>query len=131
MTGPEWLSLEDVLQIHRDQIERYGGAFGVRNSAALEGCLARPKNLMFYESPDIFDLAACYSYGLVKNHCFVDGNKRTGFVSGVVFLLENGFLLPPTASDAAQLFEGVAAGLRSEIEIADFFRNFSLPLPPD
>jgi len=124
----EWLTLDDILQIHNDQIERYGGLKGLRDMGALEGCLARPRNLSVYSTPDIFDLAAGYSFGIAKNHCFIDGNKRTALVAAAVFLLDNEFLLSPSFPAAAQLFEDVAAGLLGEAEIAEFFRMHSLLL---
>lgn len=68
MSSIEWLTVDDVLQIHGDQIEQYGGSPGVRDPGALGGCIARPRNLLAYTTPDIFELAAGYSFGLVKNH---------------------------------------------------------------
>ena len=72
-----WLSLRDVLAIHDEQLAEHGGALGVRDVGLLESALARPMNRTSYGEPDIAELAALYALGVVRNHPFVDGNKRT------------------------------------------------------
>lgn len=84
-----WIPIEVVLAIHEDQLARYGGAPGVRDQGLLESALARPLNLAAYGEPDIAALAAAYACGIVRNHPFVDGNKRTGFALLEVFLIRN------------------------------------------
>lgn len=86
-----WLPLEVVLAIHEDQLVQYGGAPGVRDQGLLESALARPLNLAAYGEPDVAALASAYACGIVRNHPFVDGNKRTGFALLEVFLIRNGW----------------------------------------
>jgi death-on-curing protein len=87
---PEWLRKELVLAIHEAMIRLHGGLAGVRDPGLLESALARPKNLLAHEAPDLFVLAATYAEGIARNHPFHDGNKRTAFVSAVTFLERNG-----------------------------------------
>ncbi len=94
-----WLDTDIVLEIHDKSLERYGGASGVRDFGLLESALARPLQMDAYgDNVDIVALAAGYTSGIVKNHPFVDGNKRTGFGAGLVFLKMNDWRL--TASEA-------------------------------
>ncbi|HEX8931852.1 MAG TPA: type II toxin-antitoxin system death-on-curing family toxin [Patescibacteria group bacterium] len=90
-----YLTLEQILVIHEDQIERYGGTSGLRNLELLESALFRPQSTFdgndLYK--DIFEKAASFMHSLILNHPFVDGNKRTGMVGGLVFLEINGFSL--------------------------------------
>lgn len=90
-----YLTLEDVLAIHDDQIERYGGSHGVRDLALLESAIARPQATFGGEDlyPDIFLKAAVIMQGIISNHSFIDGNKRTGSVSVARFLFVNGYEL--------------------------------------
>ena len=82
-----------VERLHDVQIQRFGGAAGLRDENAFESALARPVNKAFYGCEDIFELAAAYLYGLAKNHAFVDGNKRIAFAAADVFLRINGWRL--------------------------------------
>jgi len=122
---PSWLDLDDVLQLHSRQIEKYGGARGIRDFGALDSTLARPRNLIAYESPDIFDLAASYAFGLARSHCFTDGNKRVALEAAVVFLLDNGYLVTRTTNEAVDVMLRVAAGDMKEPELAAWFRDRS------
>ena len=90
MNGPVWVNLHTVLQIHRDGLAEFGGSPGVRDQGAIESALARPQNLFAYGELDLCDLAAAYTAGLCQYHGFVDGNKRTAFLTGYVFLRRNG-----------------------------------------
>jgi death-on-curing protein len=87
---PEWLRAEVVLAIHEAMIRLHGGSAGIRDPGLLESALARPKNLLASEGPDLFDLAATYTEAIARNHPFVDGNRRTAFVAAVTFLECNG-----------------------------------------
>lgn len=91
MTEPVWIQLAAVLQFHDQSIADFGGSPGVRDRGAIESALDRPKNLLAYGVPDLFDLAAAYTSGLSQNHGFVDGNKRAAFLTGAVFLGVNGY----------------------------------------
>ena len=94
---PRWVPLAAVITIHDRQISRHGGAPGLRDRGLLETGLARPLNRFQYGETDLHALAAAYAFGLSKAHAFVDGNKRTAFVTAVTFLGLNGhsFAAPP------------------------------------
>ena len=93
-----WLSKQIVLAIHDEQLAEHGGAAGVRDEGLLESALARPLNRAGYGDPDIAELAAVYAMGIVRNHPFVDGNKRTGFAALFMFLALNGAEFEPPRS---------------------------------
>lgn len=115
---------EDVLYaVHDRQIAEHGGALGVLDAARLEAALARPKNLAAYDSPDASALAACYAYGLIRNHAFADGNKRTAWVAARLFLADNGCHLHFEPVDAVRAMESAAAGTMTEEELAAWFRS--------
>ena len=78
MKEPVWLKIHEVIAFHAEQIREHGGLYGVRDENLLGSALSRPKHLFAYESPTLFDLAASYAYGIIKNHPFADGNKRVG-----------------------------------------------------
>jgi death-on-curing protein len=127
---PEFLSLDEIVEIHRDQIDRYGGEPGIRDVGLLQSAAAMPRAAFggkFLHS-DIYEMAAAYLFHIVRNHPFVDGNKRTGAVAAVVFLAINGVELQ--AGDEA--FEGLvvsaAAGKIGKKAIAAFLREHSNPV---
>ena len=93
MNEPAWLNPVAVLLIHGDSLMEFGGSAGIRDLGAIESALARPRNLFTYGPPDLCDLAASYTAGLCQNHGFVDGNKRTAFLTGFTFLYENGYII--------------------------------------
>jgi len=89
---PLWVEERDVIAIHDPLLALHGGAAGLRDRGLLESALARPRQHHAYAAkPDIVAMAALYTAGIVRNHPFVDGNKRTGFVIGVLFLELDGF----------------------------------------
>jgi len=85
MKEPIWILHQSILAIHDVLLAELGGASGIRDESFLESALARPLNLWPYEKPNLFRLAAAYTHGIVKNHPFVGGNKRTGYVIGKYF----------------------------------------------
>ena len=89
---PVFLTIAEVIEIHRDQIQRYGGRPGIRDVGLLESAVAMPQAAMGgeYLHGDLFEMAAAYLFHIVKNHPFMDGNKRTGAVAALVFLEVNG-----------------------------------------
>ena len=109
MKEPVWVRLDAVLIFHEESLLEFGGTSGIRDRGAVESAIARPQNLFVYGRPDLFDSAAAYTAGLSQNHGFIDGNKRTAFLAGVVFLAENGYDV------AAEQAEVIAAML----ELAD------------
>ena len=117
------VALRVVLAIHDRQIAEHGGASGVRDSGAIESALARPMNLAACGAPDAAELAAAYAFGLVRNHGFVDGNKRTAWVVARVFLVDNNQNLGFDPFDAVRIMEEVAGGRIGESELVDWFRS--------
>ncbi len=95
MKEPIFLGLEEIIEIHRDQIERYGGYLGIRDIELLQSAVAMPAAGFGedYLHADIHEMAAAYLFHIVRNHPFVDGNKRTAAVVAVVFLTMNGIEL--------------------------------------
>jgi death-on-curing protein len=112
---PVWIETRDVLAIHDRLLALHGGASGLRDRGLLESALARPRQHHAYaSSPDIVEMATLYTAGVVRNHPFVDGNKRTGFVIGVLFLELNGFEFKASKEDATQAATSLAAGILDE-----------------
>ncbi len=123
LTGSwRWVPASIVFAVHDRQITEHGGADGIRDKGALEAALARPTTLEAYGSPDIADLAAAYVYGLARSHAFTNANKRTAWVTGRLFLVDNGARLEFGPYDAIRLMEGVAAGDVSETELAAWLK---------
>jgi len=123
-----WMSEAVVLAIHDAQIAEHGGAPGVRDLGLIQSALGRVKNLAAYGAPDIAALAAAYALGLVRNHGFVDGNKRTGFVVTLVFLLDHGYALTATESASIDMMLALAAGDVAEDELAGWLREAIQPI---
>jgi death-on-curing protein len=109
-----WVGLRAALAIHDLQIVEHGGAEGLRDMALLESALARPHQLLAFGAPDIATLAACYAGGILRNHPFVDGNKRTAWLLAVTFLDLNGYDVEAEMTDALQAVLAVAAGTLAE-----------------
>jgi len=122
MSEPVWIADELTLAIHDRQLVEHGGAEGLRDEALLQSALGRPLNHFAYESTDVVELAAKYTAGIVQNHPFVDGNKRTGFVVGVLFLELNGYRFTASEEAAAQAVLELAAGTMDERGFCEFLR---------
>ncbi|HYL45889.1 MAG TPA: type II toxin-antitoxin system death-on-curing family toxin [Candidatus Limnocylindrales bacterium] len=123
MKKPVWIDERDALALHDRLLALEGGAAGLRDKGLLESALARPKQLLAYgHKPDIIQMAAAYTAGIVLDHPFVDGNKRTGFVVGVLFLELNGYRLAASEEDAAQAMLSLAAGTMEEVAFAAWMR---------
>lgn len=110
MKQPVWVDERDALFLHDRLLALHGGSSGVRDEGLLQSALARPRQHVAYGKPDIVSLAAIYTAGIVRNHPFVDGNKRTGFVVGVLFLELNGYAFSAPEEEAAQAVIALAAG---------------------
>jgi len=93
MKIPSWLNIHHVIAFHEKQLREHGGLHGIQDKNLLESALTRPQHLFHYEKPSLFELSAAYAVGIIKNHPFVDGNKRTGIVTAGVFLDINEFEL--------------------------------------
>ena len=124
-----FLTLDEVLALHAASIERFGGTLGIRNSGLLESALAMPETTAFGEDlhPTLQEKAAAYLFHLVKNHAFVDGNKRVGLVVCLAFLRLNGVRIEATDDELVELVLGTASGDRSKADVAVFLREHSLP----
>ena len=117
MTEPDWLDVRDICAIHNEILAESGGESGILNQGALESTLNKPRNLYHYsDCTNIYELAASYGYGLVKNHCFVDGNKRIALIAVYTFLVVNGIELIASEVDAASFFLNLAASVESQEE---------------
>ena len=118
MTEPVWVSQAVVLALHERLIAEFGGEYGVRDVGLLESALARPMHRRAFTNPTLAELAASYAYGLVMNHPFVDGNKRIGFTTAVLFLEINGCAFTAGQVDAVIQTLALAAGALSESSYA-------------
>jgi death on curing protein len=120
---PAWIDERDALALHGRLLALDGGQPGIRDAGLLQSALARPRQLQAYgKKPDVVALAAAYVAGIVRNHPFVDGNKRTGFVVGVLFLELNGYRFTATEESAAQAVMSLAAGSLGEAAFTSWMR---------
>lgn len=126
----KFLSLTEVLAIHRDQVSRYGGTTGIRDIELLKSALGIPMATFGGEflHTDVFEMAAAYLFHLVKNHPFLDGNKRVGAVAALVFLLLNGHDFDAPEDDLVEMVLSVAQGQIDKAEVAVFIRRWSKAL---
>lgn len=122
---PEFLTLEELLEIHRDQITRYGGSFGIRDLGLLQSANAQPGATFGgqFLHADLFEMASAYLFHIVQNHAFVDGNKRVGAVAAIVFLEMNDVEISASEDEYEELVLEVARGLADKQVIAAFFRE--------
>jgi death-on-curing protein len=120
---PIWILERVVLAAHDCLLAAHGGAEGLRDASLLESALARPRQHYAYSYPDIVELAAIYTTGIVRNHPFVDGNKRAGFATGIAFLLLSGLVLQAAEEEATQAVLALAAGDLDEAGYADWLRS--------
>lgn len=110
--------------LHEESLTEFGGSRGMRDEGLFESAMMRPQNLVAYnEAADIADLAASYAYGLVKNHPFVDGNKRAAFLAVGIFLSINRHRLTATPLEAIEAVLGLAGGEITEEAFADWVRG--------
>ena len=124
MREPIWVDERDALTLQDRLLALHGGAAGLRDDGLLKSALARPRQHFAYaESSDIIDMATAYTAGIVRNHPFVDGNKRTGFVVGILFLELNGYRFTASEEDAAQAVLNLAAGTLDEPGYTAFLRS--------
>ena len=127
MSDIKWLTRQAVEIMHQEQLLEHGGLGGLKDENALEAALARPLNKAAYGAPDLFELAAAYLYGIVRNHPFTDGNKRTGFLAAFTFLILNDFLIEVSQADIIAFVLAVAAGEIDEEGATRFLRDVSVP----
>lgn len=126
MTGAEpiWIETLDTLALHDRLLALHGGAEGLRDEGLLQSALARARQMLAYEErADVIDMASAYTSGIVKNHPFVDGNKRTGFVVGILFLELNFHRFTASETAAAEAVLALAAGAMDEAGYTAFLRE--------
>lgn len=130
MDEPIWIRQDVVLVIHQRQLAEHGGGSGVRDTGTLESALARPQNLFACSQgkPDLAALAASYAFGIVKNHPFVDGNKRTGYVVCRTFPLLNGCDMVASQEEKYITFLSLAEGRLDEQSLAMWIRSRLTPV---
>ena len=128
MTEPLWVERDLVLALHEEMIAEHGGHAGVRDEGLLESALARPRQLLAYGDPGLFELAAAYAFGIVRNHPFIDGNKRAGLAAADVFLQLNGFEIVVHEVQAVVVFLDLAAGEIDEAVLAKWIEANAAPV---
>jgi len=121
-----WLIEGVVIAMHGEQIAAHGGSLGIRDTGLLSSALARPQNQAVYGEPSVFDLAAAYAFGIIRNHPFVDGNKRTGFLAAYVFLDLNGWELTASEAGAVAAVLALAANEMDEAGFAGWLKAKSV-----
>lgn len=127
MKEPKWLKHNVVSHVHKLLLAEHGGPTGTRDESLLQSALDRPQNKFGYEGGStLHDLAAAYAFGIARNHPFVDGNKRTAFVCGALFLELNGLVVTASETDTVIAMESVAAGTMDELQLAEWFRSNSV-----
>ena len=122
-----WIDHAVILAVHDAQLAEHGGGAGVRDAGLLESALAKPLNLAAYGEADAAALAAAYGYGISRNHAFIDGNRRTGFVAAELFLRLNGYKLTATDTECVLTMLAVAAGDLTEDAFAAWLRAHAVP----
>jgi death on curing protein len=121
--------INDVLELHRRSIKKYGGAEGIRDTGGLESAIARPFQTFGGEDlyPTIFEKAAALGESLIINHPFVDGNKRTGFLAMISLIEEGNILVKATQSDAYDFTIAISTGSKSFEQIVEWLKQNTMP----
>lgn len=122
MKEPKWVDSADCHAFHAEMLARFGGLPGVRDEGLLDSALNRPRQLYAYGKPHLFDLAASYAVGIVKNHPFLDGNKRAGFMAAALFLEYNGEKFQAPEEEVVLQTLALAAGEIKEADYAAWLR---------
>lgn len=124
----EFLTLAEIIEIHKNQIELYGGTSGIRDFSLLSSAISIPKSTFDgdYLHHDLAEMAAAYIYHLCQNHPFIDGNKRVALVSGLVFLDFNNIIIEDPHRELYRLMMNVASGKNNKNDISLFLRKLSV-----
>ncbi len=130
MTEPCWLHREDCVTIHEMMLSQYGGLAGIRDEGMLASALGKARNHYVYEHPSLPQMAASYAAGIIQNHPFIDGNKRTGFMLAALFLEINGMEFFADEVSVAERTLALAAGYITEADYAAWLTTHSRPTPP-
>jgi death-on-curing protein len=127
---PIWLTPAMIRAMHAQAVVGFRGAGGIRDEALLESAIGKPRGLHAYgNEPSVFDLAASYCFGIIQNHPFVDGNKRTGLLAANAFLHMNGYDFRPDEGETVNIIMAVADGRADEVLLSQWFADFSTPRP--
>lgn len=116
-----WISRRAVEAIHNEQLAQHGGMVGLRDESLLESALSRPQNLFNDVQASLAQCAAAYAFGIIRNHPFNDGNKRTGFVVAVTFLLLNGCYITASEVEVFEIITRLAGKAITEKELVEWF----------
>ena len=125
MKEPAWITREECLAIHEMMLAQHGGLAGVRDEGLLESALSKPQNLFAYAKPPLVEMAASYASGVLLNHPFLEGNKRTGFMVAAVFLEVNGYEVTATEESVVENTLALAAGSLKEKDYAAWLKESS------
>jgi death-on-curing protein len=120
---PVWLDVDEVIDMHAEQLSIFGGPEGIRDRGMIESALMRPVNQWHYGETDMAALAAAYAFGLARNHPFVDGNKRIAFLAMIAFLRINEIKFAPLPGEATEIILALAAGEVSEASLTRWIRD--------
>jgi death-on-curing protein len=123
LTEPIWVNPAAVLRFHDDNLLEFGGSPGIRDHGGIESALAKPRNLLACGQPDLCALSAAYTAGLCQNHGFVDGNKRTSFLTGFTFLYENGYTIMAEQAEVVAAVLSLADHTLDEAGYAAWLRD--------
>ena len=128
MDEPIWLTRAMVEAAHAEQVREHGGLLGIRDDGLLESALSRPRHRWSFDSEmDLNSLTAGYGFGLTKNHAFLDGNKRIGFVAMNMFLIMNGFEIETPEPTIVSTMLEVAAGALDDAGLMEWLRGVVVP----
>jgi len=125
MKTPVWLDRDDAIAIHELMLAQHGGLVGVRDEGLLESALSKPRNLFAYGTPTVTQMAAAYAAGIILNHPFLDGNKRTGFMLAATFMELNSLTLSASEESVVQQTVAMAAGELKEADYAAWLKDSS------
>ncbi|MBL8560422.1 MAG: type II toxin-antitoxin system death-on-curing family toxin [Hyphomonadaceae bacterium] len=128
MAEPVWLETEAILRLHLEQLEEHGGGLGVRDEGLLDSAMSRARNRYVYGETDVVVLATAYASGIVGNHPFIDGNKRTGFIAMALFLEVNGLTVTAEEADVVLTMLALAAGAIDDDAFTAWLRANVAPL---
>lgn len=123
MSEPRWITKDQAVRMHAEQLAAFGGPVGLRDEGMLESALGRPQNKWAFGETDYAVLAAAYAFGIARNHPFVDGNKRAAFMVAMTFLRKNGIAFAPKPAEATVAIQGLAAGEIAEDGLARWIRD--------
>ena len=127
---PDFLTVEDVLDLHAVQLERYGGSAGIRDAGLLESAVMTPRASFGgeYVHADLFQMAAAYAFHIAENQPMVDGNKRTGLASALVFLAINGYDVPDPKGELYTAMIDISARRLNKEGLAELLGKKALPI---